>query len=123
MFSSSIRASTTSTNGGAEEYFISPADAMNRNLESRVEVLVPIEDAGGRQRLRTTLDMQLAPNRNAWNMLYVGSYLRADVDPHDRGAQMELMDWPVVEPMPVTHRRKRRLPACYARRPSVTAAL
>jgi len=46
---------------------------MKRNLESRVEGLVPIEDAGGRQRLRAILDMQLAPNRNAWNMLYDGA--------------------------------------------------
>ncbi len=58
--------------------------------------------------------MKLAPNRNACNMLYDGSYLRADLDPHDRGAQMELMDWLIVEPMPVIHRRKHRLPERYA---------
>ena len=31
-------------NGGAEEYFIGSADAMRRNLEDRVEVMVPVED-------------------------------------------------------------------------------
>ena len=52
-------------NGGAEEYFIGSADAMKRNLEHRVETLVPVEDAAARQALRAVLDLQLTPNRNA----------------------------------------------------------
>ena len=110
-------------NGGAEEYFIGSADVMKRNLESRVEVLVPIEDAGARQRLRTILDLQLAPNRNAWIMQPDGGYVRSPADPSDRGCQMALMDWLGVEPPAVASRRKRRPPARYARRPTVTAAL
>jgi polyphosphate kinase len=38
-------------NGGDEEYLIGSADCMKRNLESRVEVVVPVEEAALRQEL------------------------------------------------------------------------
>ena len=40
-------------NGGAEDYFIGSADCMKRNLESRVEVVAPVEDPQLRKELRT----------------------------------------------------------------------
>ena len=97
-------------NGGAEEYFIGSADSMKRNLESRVEVLVPIEDGVARQRLRAILDLQLSPNRNAWIMQADGSYIRAigENDTRDAGAQMQFMDWLRHEPATRTVRRKRQ---------------
>jgi polyphosphate kinase len=106
-------------NGGAEEYFIGSADCMKRNLESRVEVLAPVEETSGRQRLRAVLDLQLAPNRNQWIMESDGSYARAEVDPDDRGCQAALMDWLMVDhPEP----RRRRLSSRYARRSAAAAA-
>jgi polyphosphate kinase len=106
-------------NNGAEEYFIGSADCMKRNLESRVEVLVPVEDTTCRQRLRAVLDLQLAPNRNAWIMQADGRYVRAEVDRDDKGCQAALMDWLLVDhPAP----RRRRLPARYARRSAAAAA-
>ncbi len=63
-------------NGGAEEYFIGSADLMTRNLESRVEVLTPIEPTELRAELRRVLDMQLADRRAAWEMLPDGSYVQ-----------------------------------------------
>ena len=63
-------------NGGDEEYFIGSADCMKRNLESRVEVLVPVEDPALRQELRAILDTQLAPKRGAWEMQPDGSYVQ-----------------------------------------------
>jgi polyphosphate kinase len=80
-------------NGGAEEYFIGSADSMKRNLERRVEVLTPIEDAPGRDTLRAILDAQLAPNRNAWLMHSDGSYVRSSVDSKDLGCQQAIFDW------------------------------
>jgi polyphosphate kinase len=66
-------------NGGDEEYLIGSADAMTRNLESRVEVLVPVEDPQLRKELRTVLDCQLKPNRCQWEMCSDGSYIRSTV--------------------------------------------
>lgn len=63
-------------NGGSEEYFIGSADAMKRNLESRVEVLVPIESPLIKQEMRSLLDAHDADFRYAWEMQPDGSYLQ-----------------------------------------------
>jgi polyphosphate kinase len=61
-------------NGGNEEYFIGSADLMKRNLESRVEVVAPVEDPKLRQELRLILDVQLSDKRSAWEMQPDGIY-------------------------------------------------
>ncbi len=61
-------------NGGAEEYFIGSADAMKRNLESRVEVVTPVEAPELRAELRSFLDIQFNDQRSAWDMASDGSY-------------------------------------------------
>ncbi len=63
-------------NGGDEEYFIGSADAMKRNLESRVEVVAPVEDASLRVELRQILDTQISDRRSAWDMQPDGSYVQ-----------------------------------------------
>lgn len=63
-------------NGGDEEYFIGSADLMTRNLESRVEVVVPIESPAWWRELNAMLDLQLADRRGAWEMQPDGSYVR-----------------------------------------------
>jgi polyphosphate kinase len=62
--------------GGEEEYFIGSADAMKRNLSSRIEVLAPVEDPELRKRLRFLLDVQLNDHRSAWEMQADGSYVQ-----------------------------------------------
>ena len=62
-------------NGGNEEYFIGSADLMKRNLESRVEVVTPVEDKQLQARLKEILEVQLK-NRRVWDMQPDGSYLR-----------------------------------------------
>ncbi len=61
-------------NRGKELYLIGSADAMKRNLESRVEVIVPVEDRKQRADIRAMLDMQLIDMRSAWDMLPDGTY-------------------------------------------------
>jgi polyphosphate kinase len=61
-------------NGGRAEYYIGSADAMQRNLEKRVEVLVPIDDPRLQSELRFMLDTQLSDQRGAWDMMPDGSY-------------------------------------------------
>ena len=63
-------------NGGQEEYFIGSADAMKRNLESRVEVLVPVEAPLLREELRFILESHDSDQRYAWQMQPDGSYLQ-----------------------------------------------
>ena len=63
-------------NGGDEEYFIGSADLMTRNLESRVEILVPVEDPALRKELNAFLDAQLKDHRSVWDMQSDGSYIQ-----------------------------------------------
>ena len=62
-------------NNGDEEYFIGSADLMIRNLESRVEVVTPVEDPKLRQELRLIIDVQLSGRKDVWDMQTDGSYI------------------------------------------------
>ncbi|MGI9321792.1 MAG: polyphosphate kinase 1 [Thiogranum sp.] len=62
-------------NNGDEEYFIGSADLMMRNLESRVEVVTPVEDPKLRQELRLVIDVQLSGRKDVWDMQTDGSYI------------------------------------------------
>ena len=63
-------------NGGEEEYFIGSADAMKRNLESRVEVVTPVSDKKLCEELRFVLNTQLNDQRSAWEMQSDGSFIQ-----------------------------------------------
>ena len=63
-------------NGGAEEYFISSADAMKRNLEARVEIMCPVTAPELVRELRAVFDCYDADLRSAWDMQSDGSYLQ-----------------------------------------------
>jgi len=106
-------------NGGAEEYFIGSADCMRRNLESRVEVVVPIEDPALRQELRTVLDCQLSPNRCAWEMQSDGSYIRAASSDKAVSCQQFLIDL-VERRKKEAGKIKRKRIKGFARRPAKT---
>jgi polyphosphate kinase len=62
-------------NAGKEEYYIGSADLMTRNLESRVEVVAPVEDVKLRQELRLILDVQLSSKKHVWEMQSDGHYI------------------------------------------------
>ena len=62
-------------NGGSDRYYIGSADWMPRNLDRRVEALVPIEDPAIRQELDSLLDICLKDNRQAWEMQPDGTYI------------------------------------------------
>jgi polyphosphate kinase len=63
-------------NGGEEEYFISSADAMKRNLEARVEIMCPVTRPELAAELRTIFDWHNADHRSAWDMQADGSYVQ-----------------------------------------------
>lgn len=61
-------------NGGAPRLFLGSADWRRRNLEDRVELAVPIEDAEVQARLMRTLQFCLEDNRLAWELGADGLY-------------------------------------------------
>ncbi len=62
--------------GGDERMFISSADWMPRNLDRRVELLVPIDDFACRKKLMEILDSYFRDNQNAWKLKANGTYER-----------------------------------------------
>ena len=78
-------------NGGREEYYIGSADCMTRNLEHRVEVLVPVEPAALRAELHAIFEAQLEKNRNGWEMQPDGTYVQHRVPRSDGGCQEALI--------------------------------
>ncbi len=63
-------------NGGNEEYYIGSADLMQRNLEHRIELLVPVEGAALRETLSNYLDKQRRDRQHSWHLHSDGRYTR-----------------------------------------------
>jgi polyphosphate kinase len=61
-------------NGGQPEVYLGSADWMRRNLDRRVEVLVPVEDVDLSQDLQAILGTLLADNRHNWDLQPTGDY-------------------------------------------------
>jgi polyphosphate kinase len=83
-------------NGGDEEVYIGSADLMERNLDRRVEVICPIQDATIKRHLRdTVLEALLSDTHRAWELQTDGSYVRVrppeGVDPLN--SQQFLLEW------------------------------
>lgn len=78
-------------NGGEEEYFIGSADCMKRNLESRVEVVAPVESREAQASLREILDVQLQDQRSAWEMQPDGSYVQRTAEAEAQGSQQVMI--------------------------------
>jgi len=62
---------------GQPEYLIGSADLMHRNLDRRVEVLVPVIDPGAQAHLRTCLDLAFDPDTAAWEHQPDGEWVRS----------------------------------------------
>ena len=63
-------------NGGQPEIYMGSADWMRRNIENRMETIVPITDAAVRAELDAILDVYDADNCTAWDMHPDGTYER-----------------------------------------------
>ena len=61
-------------NGGNPEIYMASADWMSRNLDRRVEIMFPVEDARLKKEVKHILDVQLADNVKAQLMQPDGSY-------------------------------------------------
>ena len=61
-------------NGGDPDFLLGSADWMPRNLDRRVEAVVPVDAPSLQRRLRSLLAVCLADNRQAWVLRADGSY-------------------------------------------------
>jgi polyphosphate kinase len=97
-------------NGGVPEYYLGSADWMPRNLDRRVEVMVPIEDRTLHKPLQALLDVYLEDNRQAWELSSDGVYRRrtpGDTTEHASQAVFMKQAWGLrsrEKPVPTTTR-------------------
>src|SRR6266511_1856005 len=56
------------SNGGEQEWYIGSADLMERNLDRRVEAIVPVEDREARARIEAIVTTMLADDRRSWQL-------------------------------------------------------
>ena len=103
-------------NGGEEEYYIGSADAMMRNLEHRVEVLVPVEEPSLQMELRQLFDLHLADQQSAWDMQSDGSYIQRRPSGEDIGGCQEQLMEAAESRYKEAKRLKRRKPRIIGRR-------
>jgi len=104
-------------NNGAEEYFIGSADCMKRNLESRVEVVTPVDTSELQRELRQIIEVQLNDRRGAWDMQPDGSYVQRTPGEGDdpRSSQQVLIEL-AERRQREAQRLKKRKPKGIARR-------
>ena len=81
-------------NDGTAELYLGSADWMERNLDRRVEAVVPVEDLELCIKLEWLLQLYLDDNVAAWHMQRDGTYLQAKCDGEGGAhqAQDELME-------------------------------
>ncbi len=77
-------------NGGSSEVFIGSADWMPRNLDRRVEALVPIEDPALKQQLEQLLELYLQ-DTGAWHMQGDGQFTQRQPEGEQQLVQASLM--------------------------------
>ena len=76
--------------GDEHVYYIGSADLMPRNLDTRVELLTPVEDPALRSELDDTLERCLADDTFAWTLGSDGRWSRRSG--HTRSVHRELME-------------------------------
>ncbi len=76
-------------NGGREEIYIGSADWMPRNLNDRVELMVPVSDEELKQRVKKMILLELADNQKAYLMQSDGTWIK-NVMEEDRICAQEI---------------------------------
>ena len=85
-------------NGGDPIVYIGSADLMRRNLDRRIEVLVPVERTSLIKHLKWILDVCLSDNVQAWDLDGSGVYVRRHPTEEKRiSSQEEFMKSPLTQ--------------------------
>jgi polyphosphate kinase len=81
-------------NGGQPEYYLGSSDLMPRNLDRRVEAVVPVTDTKLRQRLARIFETLLADDVLAWELGPDGSWRKVPtvggLNSHERFKELAL---------------------------------
>lgn len=90
--------------GDETKVLLGSADLMRRNLDNRVELLMPVEDAAVKSQLLDTLDRCMADNSNAWELTMDDGWQRLAPSAPDRrrNVQEELMEYFRASETPVS---------------------
>ncbi|MBI2409202.1 MAG: polyphosphate kinase 1 [Gemmatimonadetes bacterium] len=79
-------------NGGDPLYYLGSADWMPRNLDRRVEAMVPILDKSLHSRLEAVLSVFLTDNRQAWDLHADGTWVQRQAgDDAERASHRRLL--------------------------------
>jgi polyphosphate kinase len=70
--------------GDEKTYLLGSADLMGRNLDHRIEVVVPVEDTYVRNELESCFKALLADNSQAWELSADGSWERVQAKKNER---------------------------------------
>jgi polyphosphate kinase len=65
-------------NGGDQEWYIGSADLMDRNLDRRVEAVVPVEDSDAKARIAEIIELMLADDRRSWQLQPDATWIRTE---------------------------------------------
>jgi polyphosphate kinase len=77
--------------GEKRTYLLGSADLMPRNLDHRIEVVMPVEDPHVRSEIESILKALLADNSQAWELQPDGSWSRIAPKKRRRSAQVAFM--------------------------------
>ncbi len=77
--------------GRETRVLIGSADLMPRNLDTRVELITPVEDAAAKADLLDTLERSLQTDVHAWELRSDGSWRKRQPGEKPRSVQSELM--------------------------------
>jgi len=77
--------------GGDSTYYLGSADLMPRNLDHRIEIVTPVEDARARNEIVRAFDVLLADNASAWELGSEGNWMKLRPRKGDRGRAAQLV--------------------------------
>lgn len=70
--------------GGDEAVFLASADWMPRNLDRRVELMIPVEERGAKKQLIRILKKHMADTVKSWTLLPDGRYVQTSLLPETK---------------------------------------
>src|SRR3954469_7412087 len=77
--------------GDAASYYLGSADLMPRNLDYRIEAVVPIEDARAQQEISRALDTMVSSNLHTWELKPDGEWQRIRAKKGERARETQTL--------------------------------